>query len=410
MAYMIVTVPQLAWYGDSELALEFPDYWDVTVCRMMGDGRGSITREEILQALRNPIGTKPLAKLAEGREDVAIVFDDMTRPTKIYEVAPLIIEELRKAGVRDENIRFICANGAHGTFNRIDFSKKLGEGIVEGYSVFNHNPYSNVSYLGHTRFRTPIELNSEFLGCDLKIAIGCILPHPHYGFSGGAKIILPGIASIRTISFNHGDIGGGVYAAYKVMYGRVNEENAMRQDAEEAAQMAKLDFIVNVLVNTRRDSTHIFTGDFVEAQRRGVEEARKHYKTESMPGVDVVISNAYSKASEAAIAAWPASTLKEGGTIVIVCQSPIGQIAHYVHGRWGIKKVGGDLWYPPPGILRKAGRVILLSQYLEKSPWLEIVPDKALKVKSWSEVLEEIRNIHGVNARIAVYPDATIQF
>ncbi|MDI3498664.1 MAG: hypothetical protein PWQ40_2033, partial [Archaeoglobus sp.] len=87
------------------------------------------------------------------------------------------------------------------------------------------------------------------------------------------------------------------------------------RDAEEAARMAKFDFIVNTLVNTRRENTHVFAGDIVEAQRKGVEEARKHYATQIGFEFDVVISNAYSKASEAAIATWPSLCLKQGGLL-----------------------------------------------------------------------------------------------
>ncbi|MEM2046492.1 MAG: lactate racemase domain-containing protein, partial [Candidatus Jordarchaeales archaeon] len=262
---MRVGLPQMPWFGDTTLELEFPEGWDVQVCGMMGDGKHPLSREQVLSALRNPIGTKSLSRLAEGREEAAIIFDDMTRPTKVYEVAPLVLEELRRGGIKEEHVRFICANGAHGTFDREDFAKKLGEDIVEGYPVFNHNPYSNLDYLGHTRHGTPVEVNAEVMGCDLKVCIGCIVPHPQFGFGGGAKIILPGVSSVRTISFNHGDLGGWSAASdYREMhpscqlaYGRVNEENIMRRDAEEAARMVGVDMVINVLVDLRRNSTNV---------------------------------------------------------------------------------------------------------------------------------------------------------
>ena len=134
---MEVVVPQLAWFGDGELKLEFPEEWDVNVQSMKGHGKGSVNEEEIVHALRNPIGTKPLSKLARGEKEVVIIFDDVTRPTKVYEVVPHVIDELRKAGIEDDNIRFVCANGSHGVFHREDFVKKLGESVVESYPVFN---------------------------------------------------------------------------------------------------------------------------------------------------------------------------------------------------------------------------------------------------------------------------------
>ena len=414
---MEVFVPQLAWFGDGELKLKFPEEWNVSVQVMEGHGKRSVGKEEIIYALRNPFGTKSLSKLARRKKDVVVVFDDMTRPTKAYEVVPHVINELRKAGIKDGNIRFVCANGSHGVFDREDFVKKLGESVVESYPVFNHNPYANLVYSGRTKYGTPVEINAEVMACDLKIALGCIVPHPYFGYGGGAKIVLPGIASIRSICYNHGDLGGlstaqnhrKVHPSCDLAYGRVNEENVLRLDSEEAAKMIGLDMIVNVLVDLRRNSTDIFAGDVVRAQREGVEVAKEHYRTPVLSEADVVVSNAYSKASEAAIASWPVVTLKEGGDFVLIVNAPTGQVTHYVHGRWGTK-VFSDLYLAPPNILNRAGRIILLSEQHEQQPWLELVPpEKTVKVKTWKEVIEELKNKHKHEAKVAVYPDATIQ-
>ncbi|MDH5391287.1 MAG: lactate racemase domain-containing protein, partial [Candidatus Bathyarchaeota archaeon] len=403
--------------GDSELKLKFPEEWNVTVQAMEGHGKKPVDKEEIIYALRNPIGTKPLSRLAQGKKDVAVIFDDMTRPTKAYEVLPHVINELRKAGIKDANIRFVCANGSHGVFDRKDFVKKLGESVVESYPVFNHNPYANFVYSGRTKYGTPVEINAEVMACDLKIALGCIVPHPYFGYGGGAKIVLPGVASMRSICYNHGDLGGfstaqdhrKVHPSCDLAYGRVNEENILRLDSEEAAKIAGLDMIVNVLVDLRRNSTEIFAGDVVKAQREGVEAAKEHYRTPLPSEADIVVSNAYSKATEAAIASWPVLTLREGGDFVLIVNAPTGQVTHYVHGRWGTE-VFGDLYLAPPSILNKAGRIILFSEYPEKQPWLELVPpEKTVRVKTWEEVMEELKNKHKHKAKVAVYPDATIQ-
>jgi len=349
---MEVVVPQLAWFGDRELKLKFPEKWDVNVQIMRGHGKRSVNEEEIVHALSNPVGTKPLSKLARGKKEVVIIFDDMTRPTKVYEVVPHIINELHRAGIKDDNIRFVCANGSHGVLDREDFVKKLGESAV-----------------------------------------------------------------VRSICYNHGDLGGfstaqdhrKVHPSCELAYGRVNEENVLRLDSEEAASLIGLDMIVNVLVDLRRNSTDVFVGDVIKAQREGVEVAKEHYLTPVIPEADIVVSNAYSKASEATIASWPVLTLKEEGDFVLIVNAPTGQVTHYVHGRWGTK-VFGDLYLAPPNILDKAGRIILFSEYHERQPWLELVPpEKTLKVRTWDEVIEELKNKHKNKAKVAVYPDATIQ-
>lgn len=256
------------------------------------------------------------------------------------------------------------------------------------------------------------------VACDLKIGIGGIVPHPQFGFGGGAKIVLPGISSIRTISFNHGDLGGwsaaqnfrDLHPTCQLAYGRLNAENILRQDSEEATRMAGMDMVVNVLFDFKRNSTDIFAGDVVEAQRKGVEEAMTHYRTQIPLAPEIVISNAYSKASEAAIASWPSVAMKEGGTLVIVCNTPTGQVSHYVHGRWGINRVGGNLWLPPPGILNRMGKIIILSQYPEKQPWLEMAPpEKTINLRTWEDTIEELKNTHEGKPRVAVFPDSTLQ-
>ncbi len=405
---MEIKVPTNPWYGDESISLEFPESWEVRVFRMNGDNCPKIVKDDIIRALRNPVKSKPLNELAKGKESAVIIFDDLTRPTKAGEIAEAILEEIRL-----DDVTFICANGAHGTFSREDFVKKLGEEIVENYPVFNHNPYENLQYLGETSYGTPIEVNAEVMSYQLKIAIGCILPHPQYGYGGGAKIILPGVAGMRSIIYNHGILAGWGYAmkfrevhpSCQMAYGRV-EENIQRKDAEEFASAVKLDFIVNVLVNLKRDSTHVFAGHFVEAHRKGVDVAKEHYATPVDFNFDVVVANAYSKANEATLACWTAMCLKEGGTFVLISNSRWGQITHFLHGRWGIKKRGGTLYLPPPEILKRAGKIIFLSQFHERQPSFEVLDERAIKVKSWDEVLEEIG---AGDKKVVVFPDATIQ-
>ena len=118
-----VRVPQLAWYGDTELELQFPASWNVTTCHMAGEHAPKLNDEKIREAFANPIGTKPLRELAQGKKEAVIIFDDITRPTKVSELIPYVLQELASAGISDDSIRFISALGAHGAMNRIDMAK-----------------------------------------------------------------------------------------------------------------------------------------------------------------------------------------------------------------------------------------------------------------------------------------------
>jgi len=414
LALKRVVVPNLEWYGDQPLELLFPERWEVTRCRMEGEGKRGLRDEEIRAALENPVGTKPLSRLAEGHEEVIILFDDMTRPTKTYRVLPFILETLERAGIPDENVRLIMATGSHGPHGRLDFVKKLGEEVVERYPVYNHNPYDNLEDLGETSRGTPVKVNAEVMGCDLKIGIGSILFHRLMGFSGGGKIIMPGVAGIETIQHNHGDVGGfgaGRRPHPSTGYLR-NEGNVMRLDAEEAARMVGLDFKVDMVINLRREPQALFAGDFVEEQRLGAQRAYREHATEAPREMDIVVVNAYARANEPHIAMWAAYTsVKEDGTIVLIPNAPDGEINHWIFGRHG-KWHGGRLWGPRPRRpLQRGRRLIIYSPYRERTLEMKFgLPEQVTWVKTWVEVLEELRNDYPGRARVAVYPDATLGY
>ena len=156
---------------------------------MTGYNRVAMKPDEIKTALRQPIGTPPIRELAKGKEEVVIIVDDTTRGTKSATIVPFVLEELAEAGITDEHIRFIIGYGMHGALDREHMVKKLGEEVVARFPVYNHNPFAGCSFVGTTStYKTDVYLNDEVLGCDLKIAIGSVVPHSMSGFSGGGKI------------------------------------------------------------------------------------------------------------------------------------------------------------------------------------------------------------------------------
>lgn len=413
-------VPQKAWYGDSDLELTFPPSWSVQYHSMPVEERPRLLHEGILKAFHNPIGTAPLSELARGKKNLVILFDDLTRPTRTYELVPYVLEELRLAGVEEKSIRFLCALGTHGALKRDDFAKKLGDEVLERFSVYNHNPYENCTLLGRTRFGTPVSINTEFMNCDFKIGIGCILPHWTRGFGGGGKILMPGVASIDTIQHNHSDVAksgpakddrGMVALPSSVGRGKY-DQNVMRLDIEEAVRMAKFDLIVNAIVNLQRETTDLFVGDPIEAHIAGVKVAAEVYATEAAMEKDIVVANSFSKANEAGIAVLLAvlSLKKSGGDLVLICNAPDGQVTHYLRRSFG-KTIGGRLWAPRRELPPMVKRFFVLSEYPDYAGWEWYAPpDKIIWRKRWEEILEDLREAHGEKAAVSVFPDATIQY
>lgn len=403
----VVRVPQMCWYGDTELELNFPDSWEIITCHMHGHNAPPINQDAIREAFRNPVGTNTIRELARGKKEVAIIFDDMSRPTPVSLLVTFVLEELAAAGIDDDNIRFISAPGTHGCMNGIDFRKKLGDEVMDRFLVYNHNPYENCTPLGTTSRGTPVSINSEFMSCDLKIGIGCIVPHPQAGFGGGPKILLPGIASIDTITVNHARLTVSPTSCI----GRY-EDNIMEQDIIEAARMAGLDVKIDAIVNLKREIVALYVGDPVDEHVEGIKFARRHYATDFVGDCDIVIANCYSKANEIVLAPILTAPLltSKGGDMIIITVTPEGQITHYGGRSFG-KKFGGRLWHQRAALPENTKRLTIMAPYPNKVGADWIAPyDSVNRVRSWDEVINMLMDEYGDKAKVAVIPDATIQY
>jgi nickel-dependent lactate racemase len=405
---MKIRVPQLLWYENTEMELRFPPSWSVFFCPMKGGTKKKLFQKEMERLIQHSTGTKPIAELARGKKEVAILFDDMARPTPVYEIVPYVLRELEKAGISDGQIRFIAALGAHGAQTAIDFRKKLGQEVLDRFPVYNHHPFDHCVYLGQTSRGTPVSINREVMACDLKIGIGCIVPHSFSGFGGGGKIVLPGVAHIDSIAYNHGKLLQDHPGS--VGLGRI-DGNVPRLDIEEAARMAGLDLKIDAILNLRGEITSLFIGDPILEHREGIGVAREIYATTPAKAMDVVVVNAYSKPNEAAIAPFIGipSLKEEGGDLVIIANEPGGQVVHYLFGEFG--KCGEGRLQLPQLLPDKVKRFIVLS------PFKDYVgacffgeASSVIWVKTWQEVLDLLKAEWGKKANIAIYPDGTIQY
>jgi lactate racemase len=385
-----------------------PSDWNVHRCKVASEDATPLSTEQINYAIKNPIGQKPLEKLAEKSEEVVIIFDDMTRPTKTYQYTPFILEILRKSGIPKDNIRFIIAPGTHGTFGRVDFVKKLGDDIVSEYAVYNHNPYDMLDYLGKTSYGTPIWINKEVMSCDLKIGIGTVLFHRLTGLSGGGKIISPGVAGMETIKHNHGDVGGfgpGLTPCKTTGY-LSNDDNRMRLDMEETAKIAGLDYKIDTVLNMNREPLELYSGNFVQTQRVASKGVMKWHRIEN-PLSDIAIAGSYMRENEPYLSLWPLyNSVKEDGTIVMINDDPNGDINHWLFNRHG-KEVGACLWNPARRRILRGKRLIIFGNYPLKSFLWRYNPEDVIWIRNWEEVIEELQNYHPADSKVTVIPDGT---
>jgi nickel-dependent lactate racemase len=391
-----------------------PDGWPAQYYHMPGYKLPALKPEEIKTAIANLIGLAPIRELARGKKEVVIIFDDMTRVTRTAGVVPFVLEELALAGIPENKIRFICALGNHGASTRVDFAKKLGEDVVARFPVYNHNPFFNCSYVGTTSAGTKVHINDEVLKCDFKIAIGSVVPHPTTGFGGGGKIILPGVASIETAQAFHivpfrartekwAKSAGGM---------GVFDNNPARQDADEAAVLAGLDVKVDCLVNMWGETTAIFAGAPGPAYAAAIGQAKAHYRTPRTRDENIVISNTFAKANEAILLGLDTAFNAlngRSGDVVLIANAPDGQVTHYLMGPFG-KTTTGALRLQT-GIPQNVNHVIIYSEYpdLTGRSYVE-ESERVLFMNDWSQVVPALREFHGDNAKVAVYPNAEIQY
>jgi nickel-dependent lactate racemase len=301
---------------DKFLDVKVPDDWQCTWSAL--PDTPDLNEVQMRAAFANPIGTPPISEMAKGKKTAVIIVDDNGRPTPVYLYAKLILEELNKGGIPDSGITFIAGIGCHRVFSGPDFRLKIGDEATNRCKTMNHSIYENLVHLGYTSRGTPVSVNADIMDADLRIAAGGIIPHGSAGYGGGGKLILPGVASMATINHHHASIRGG-----KAILGGI-EANPFRLDIEEIARMAKLDVIVNAVINGKRRVAGLFVGDLVEAHRAGVELARKVYNVPCALNADAAIISGYpmdrefGESMKALSPGLIGSTVRKDGSILFV--------------------------------------------------------------------------------------------
>ncbi len=278
-------------YGGSRINFSLPSEWNVISSRDCTKAAvADDPAKEVERALDNPIGTATLEKLARPGMKAAVLFDDMQRPTPAYLAFPAILSRLNMAGIPDERITAICARGTHPSPTPEQMEKKVGSEALRRLQgrVHIHDPQSHENVLiGKTRRGTPIEINKHVAEADLVLGIGACIPHPYAGFSGGCKIIMPGVSSYRAIAEHHYN-----WLRNKSCKLNVLEGNSWYDETVEAARLAGLAFKVDFLMNEADRVIRVFAGDPVEEHRQASEHAASLYLVALPQPADVVITSA----------------------------------------------------------------------------------------------------------------------
>lgn len=298
--------------------MDIPRKYDVTVVKPTAIEQAPDGINGIERALLHPINSRCLSEIATSGKSAVIIVSDTTRPTPTATILPPVISELEKGGVND--ITVVFGLGIHRKQTEDEKKSILGELYGKVKSI--EHDINNCVNIGTTAKGTPVEIFRPVVEADIVICTGTIEFHYYAGYSGGAKSILPAVASKRSIDANHAlmldpDASAGC------------TDSPVRQDIEEAGHILGIDFILNVVLNDRKEIVSACAGHYIDAHRKGVEFLDSMLKVRVEPADIVIVSpGGYPKdmnifQSHKALE-HAKNAVREGGSIILVAQCSEG--------------------------------------------------------------------------------------
>jgi nickel-dependent lactate racemase len=277
-------------------------------------------------ALEKPIGTEPLAELLADKKtnNLVIIVNDVTRYTPYNYMLPPLLKTIADTGVKKEQVTFIVATGVHLPHSKEQNKEIFGKKIEAEYNFIHHNCDQNLVDLGKLSTGNQLQINKKVVEADFLITTGVILPHYMAGFSGGRKSILPGVAGRESIENNHAMMVEVIEDQPAL------EANPISQEMFEAAEKVGVDFIFNVVTNSRREIVQVAAGDYRQAWQTGIDISAEmyHLLLEQKADVAIVSSGGFPRdinlyqAQKALDHADQA--VKKGGTIIWVAECAEG--------------------------------------------------------------------------------------
>lgn len=377
--------------------------------------------EIVKDALQNPISSSPLCELAKDKKHIVIISSDHTRPVPSHITMPLLLEEIRKFN-KEVKITILIATGMHRPTTHEELVDKYGQKIVDEETIVVHSAYEdeNMVFLGILPSGGELWVNKLVSEADLLISEGFIEPHFFAGFSGGRKSVLPGIASKKTVLWNH----NAKFIANKNARAGSLEENPIHKDMLFAAKQAKLAFILNVIINGEKKVIEAFAGDLEQAHAYGCQKVLEIARVEPVKSNIVITTNGGYPLDQNIYQTVKGMTageacVNEGGVIIILsscadgtggeffykllADNPSAEVAYQKLNDVEPKDTEFDQWEAQilARILCKA-TVIIVSDKCDPN----IITSMHIKhAYTLDESLQKARSIVGENEKITVIPD-----
>ena len=407
-------------YGRSGLFVELPDENVVKILRYRPAEPLADPRGVIRELLWRPIGTPPLAEIAAGRRSACIAVCDITRPVPNELILSEMLPVLEMAGIPREKILILIATGLHRPNLGKELVQILGAEIAEKYWVENHSGQhlEEHEYLGESPRGVPIWIDRRYLQADLKITVGLIEPHFMAGYSGGRKLVCPGLAALETVRVWHSPR----FLEHPRARSGVLEGNPVHEENTWIARRAGCDFIVNVVLDEERRVVHAVAGDMEAAFLEGVRFVDTMVRDTVPEPVDVVVTTSagypldatFYQSVKGMVAAEP--IVKPGGTVILAAEisegigSPefqqifrehssldefmerITQGNYFRMDQWQLEEMAK---------VRRKARIVVVTEGLSATQLERLFVESAPSVEA---ALEECRRRYGPNMTVAVIP------
>ncbi|HEV8067859.1 MAG TPA: nickel-dependent lactate racemase [Planctomycetaceae bacterium] len=407
-------------YGKTGLEVEVPDRNLVGPLGLRAVEPLADPNRALRDALLGPIGSAPLSEIARGRKSACVLICDITRPVPNELLLRQILPTLEAAAIPRDKILILVATGLHRPNLGEELVELVGAEIAAKYRVENHDGRNLAEHvdLGISPRGVPVWIDRRYVEADLKIATGLIEPHLMAGYSGGRKLICPGIAALETVQSWHGP----AFLEHPRADCGILEGNPVHEENTRIARMAGCDFIVNVSLDKDRRVTSLVAGEMEAAFAKGVEFVESVCKAPIPEPCDVVVTSSagypldttFYQAIKGLTGVLP--IVKEGGTIVIAAaldegigspefrrlfeenatldgfmQRILGK-NYFVLDQWQLEKLGHVCRKARPRfVTRGLSPEVMTSLFVDSAPSVE---------QAIAEALSE----YGPNARIAVVP------
>ncbi len=269
-------------FGKSTVTLNIPQNNPTLVLKPNEVKLGLTGAEEVKRALASPIDSPRVGEIVKPGEKIAIITSDITRPLPSKVVLPPLLEELYAAGIRREDIVIVFGLGSHRNHTEAEMRYLVGDAVYDTVSCIDLDTRDCVP-VGYTKFQTRVDVFRPVVEADRRICLGNIEFHYFAGYSGGAKAIMPGVCTHDAIQQNHSRMVEPAARAGAI------DDNPVRQDIDDVLNLLSIDFILNVVLDEKKQIVNAVAGHPITAHRAGCAFLDTLYKCKIDKRADLVV-------------------------------------------------------------------------------------------------------------------------